>query len=163
MPYDERFRKECDLADVLRARREEIIRQGKKLVFEGPGQDPFIVFAGADLDLALEDLIAAKFMYSGQTCTAPKRVFVQRAICGEFLDRLEEKAASLAVGEPEDERTDVSLVASSLAVARRITNTACAPPSSEEAKRRKRRGNSSVESTATPCLPTRSGSSAPWR
>lgn len=93
-------------------------RTGKKLVFEGPGQDPFIVFADADLDLALEDLVAAKFMYSGQTCTAPKRIFVHRAVYDEFLDRLEEKAARLVVGDPEDERTDISPVASSLAVAR---------------------------------------------
>ena len=37
-------------------------RRGKKLVFEGPGVDPFIVFADADLDLALDDLMTAKFM-----------------------------------------------------------------------------------------------------
>ena len=40
---------------------------GKKLVFEGPGSDPFIVFPDADLELALADLMAGKFMYSGQT------------------------------------------------------------------------------------------------
>ncbi len=93
-------------------------RTGKKLVFEGPGQDPFIVFPDADLPLALSDLMTAKFMYSGQTCTAPKRIFVHRSIYHEFLDRFEEKAARLVVGEPEDERTDVSPVASSVAVTR---------------------------------------------
>jgi betaine-aldehyde dehydrogenase len=101
LPYEEAFR-----------------RSGKKLVFEGPGQDPFIVFADADLDLALSDLVTAKFMYSGQTCTAPKRIFVHRSLYGEFLDRFEEKAARLIVGGPEDERTDISPVASSLAVDR---------------------------------------------
>ena len=101
LPYEEAFR-----------------RSGKKLVFEGPGQDPFIVFADADLELALADLMTAKFLYSGQTCTAPKRIFVQRSIYGEFLDRFEERAARLIVGRPEDERTDVSPVASSLAVDR---------------------------------------------
>jgi betaine-aldehyde dehydrogenase len=97
---------------------EAFCRSGKKLVFEGPGQDPFIVFPDADLDLALSDLMTAKFMYSGQTCTAPKRIFIHRSIYGEFLDRFEEKAARLIVGRPEDERTDVSPVASSLAVGR---------------------------------------------
>jgi len=101
LPYEEAFR-----------------RSGKKLVFEGPGQDPFIVFPDADLALALSDLMTAKFMYSGQTCTAPKRIFVHRSIYGEFLDRFEERAARLIVGRPEDERTDVSPVASSLAVGR---------------------------------------------
>jgi betaine-aldehyde dehydrogenase len=98
---------------------EEAFRQtGKKLIFEGPGQDPFIVFPDADLPLALSDLMTAKFMYSGQTCTAPKRIFVHRSIYEEFLDRFEEKAARLVVGRPEEERTDVSPVASSVAVAR---------------------------------------------
>ena len=101
LPYEEAFR-----------------RTGKKLVFEGPGQDPFIVFPDADLPLALSDLMTAKFMYSGQTCTAPKRIFVHRSIYHEFLDRFEEKAARLIVGNPEDERTDISPVASGLAVTR---------------------------------------------
>jgi betaine-aldehyde dehydrogenase len=101
LPYEDAFR-----------------RTGKKLVFEGPGQDPFIVFSDADLPLALSDLMTAKFMYSGQTCTAPKRIFVYRSVYEEFLDRFEEKAARLVVGRPEEERTDVSPVASSVAVAR---------------------------------------------
>ncbi len=93
-------------------------RSGKKMVFEGPGQDPFIVFPDADLELALSDLMTAKFLYAGQTCTAPKRIFLHRSIYEEFLDRFEEKAARLVVGRPEDERTDISPVASSLAVSR---------------------------------------------
>lgn len=101
LPYEEAFR-----------------RTGKKLIFEGPGQDPFIVFPDADLPLALSDLMTAKFMYSGQTCTAPKRIFVHRSVYEEFLDRFEEGAARLVVGEPEEERTDISPVASGLAVAR---------------------------------------------
>ena len=101
LPYEEAFR-----------------RTGKKLVFEGPGQDPFIVYPDADLSLALSDLMTAKFMYSGQTCTAPKRIFIHRSIYDEFLDRFEERAARLIVGEPEDERTDVSPLASGLAVTR---------------------------------------------
>ena len=101
LPYEEAFR-----------------RTGKKLVFEGPGQDPFIVYPDADLSLALSDLMTAKFMYSGQTCTAPKRIFIHRSIYDEFLDRFEERAARLIVGEPEDERTDVSPLASGLAITR---------------------------------------------
>ena len=96
----------------------EFRRAGKKMVFEGPGQDPFIVFPDADLDLALSDLVTAKFMYSGQTCTAPKRIFLHRSIYDEFLERFRERAAALVVGKPEDERTDISPVASGLAVSR---------------------------------------------
>jgi acyl-CoA reductase-like NAD-dependent aldehyde dehydrogenase len=91
---------------------------GKKLVFEGPGQDPFIVFADADLDLALDDLVQSKFSYSGQTCTAPKRIFVERPIYREFLDEFVARAKRLVVGSPYDPRTDVSPVASPLAIER---------------------------------------------
>ena len=91
---------------------------GKKLVFEGPGQDPFIVFPDADLDLAMRDLVSSKFSYSGQTCVAPKRILVHRSIYDEFLARFEERVRKLVVGSPEDVRTNVSPVASTLAVAR---------------------------------------------
>ena len=93
-------------------------RSGKTFVFEGPGQDPFIVFPDADLDLALSDLVTAKFMYSGQTCTAPKRIFIHRSIYGEFLERFLAKVRDLVVGDPRDARTDVTPVASPLAVER---------------------------------------------
>ena len=93
-------------------------RAGKKLVFEGPGQDPFIVFPDANLDLAMEDLMSAKFMYSGQTCTAPKRIFIHESIYDEFLDQFVERVKDLVVGDPADPKTDVATVISDLAVER---------------------------------------------
>lgn len=99
MPYEEAFR-----------------RAGKKLVFEGPGQDPFIVFPDANLELAMEDLMAAKFMYSGQTCTAPKRIFIHESIYDEFLARFVERVKHLVVGDPNDPKTDVAAVISDPAV-----------------------------------------------
>ncbi|HYA03224.1 MAG TPA: aldehyde dehydrogenase [Syntrophobacteria bacterium] len=94
------------------------VNTGKKLIFEGPGQDPFIVLPDADLDLALTDLMAGKFMYSGQTCTAPKRIYIHRSIYDEFLARFVDRVKRLVVGDPADEATDVSAVASDLAVER---------------------------------------------
>ncbi len=101
LPYEEAFR-----------------RSGKKLVFEGPGQDPFIVFGDADSDLALSDLMTAKFMYSGQTCTAPKRIFIHSSVYGEFLDRFADRVRRLRVGDPSEDGTDITPVASDLAVER---------------------------------------------
>ena len=91
---------------------------GKKLVFEGPGSDPFIVFPDADRELALTDLVAGKFMYSGQTCTAPKRIFIHDSIYDEFLAMFVDRVKRLKVGDPENELTDVSPVVSDLAVKR---------------------------------------------
>jgi len=101
LPYQEAFR-----------------RAGKKLVFEGPGQDPFIVFPDANLELAMEDLMTAKFMYSGQTCTAPKRIFIHESIYDEFLARFVERVKCLVVGDSADPATDVAAVISDLAVDR---------------------------------------------
>jgi acyl-CoA reductase-like NAD-dependent aldehyde dehydrogenase len=94
------------------------IETGKKLIFEGPGQDPFIVFPDGDLELALTDLMAGKFMYSGQTCTAPKRIYIHHTIYDEFLALFVDRVARLVVGDPASDRTDVSPVASDLAVTR---------------------------------------------
>lgn len=101
LPYEEDFR-----------------RTGKKFVFEGPGADPFIVLPDADLDKAFADLVQAKFSYSGQTCSAPKRIFVHRSIYEEFLEQFVDRVRRLKVGAPEDPETDVSPVASDLAVSR---------------------------------------------
>jgi len=90
----------------------------KKMIFEGPGSDPFIVFPDADLELALADLMAAKFFFSGQTCTAPKRIFIHRAIYDRFLEMLADEVQTLLVGDPEDRSADITPVASDLAVAR---------------------------------------------
>ncbi len=91
---------------------------GKKLVFEGPGQDPFIVLPDADLEVALDDLMAAKFMYSGQTCTAPKRIFIHQSVYDEFLDRFVDRVRRLVVGDPASATTDIAPVASPLALER---------------------------------------------
>jgi betaine-aldehyde dehydrogenase len=98
---------------------QEAFRQsGKKLIFEGPGADPFIVFPDADLPLALADLMGAKFAYSGQTCTAPKRIFIHKAIYPQFLKMVADKVKGLIVGDPIDKIVDVTPLASDLAVAR---------------------------------------------
>jgi betaine-aldehyde dehydrogenase len=98
---------------------QEAFRQsGKKFIFEGPGADPFIIFHDADLPLALSDLIGAKFAYSGQTCTAPKRIFIHQSIYPQFLKMVTDRVKGLVVGAPEDKRVDVTPLASGLAVAR---------------------------------------------
>ena len=89
---------------------------GEDARLRGAGAGSFYRLSEADLSLALSDLTAAKFMYSGQTCTAPKRIFVHRAIYDDFLDRFEERVRRLVVGDPADPRTDVGPVASDLAV-----------------------------------------------
>ncbi|KAF4443188.1 Aldehyde dehydrogenase, C-terminal [Fusarium austroafricanum] len=77
----------------------------KKLSLELGGNAPFIVFEDADLDLALRDVINAKFKSSGQTCVCANRIYVHRRIMDEFLDRLASAVKGFKVGSGHDKET----------------------------------------------------------
>jgi len=70
----------------------------KKLSLELGGNAPFIVFDDADLDAAVDGLMAAKFRNGGQTCVCPNRVYVQRAVHDAFVDKLARRVGALQVG-----------------------------------------------------------------
>ncbi|MBF0803402.1 MULTISPECIES: NAD-dependent succinate-semialdehyde dehydrogenase [Neisseria] len=72
--------------------------QIKKLSLELGGNAPFLVFDDADLDKAVEGVLASKFRNSGQTCVCTNRVYVQAGIYDEFCRRLSEKTAALKLG-----------------------------------------------------------------
>jgi succinate-semialdehyde dehydrogenase/glutarate-semialdehyde dehydrogenase len=97
---------------------DEVRRTGKKLIFEGPGNDPFIVFDDADLDAALDDLVDGKYRYSGQTCTAPERILVQAGVYDSFVREFVERSQALRFGDPADPHTDLVPLASEIAVHR---------------------------------------------
>ncbi len=94
----------------------EVLARKKRLIFEGPGSDPFIVLADAPIEEAVRDLVEAKYSYSGQTCTAPENVYVQREIYRDFLEALVEESRQAKVGEPEDPETVITPLGSPLAV-----------------------------------------------
>ena len=62
------------------------------------GNAPFIVFADADLDEAVEGLMAAKMRNMGEACTAANRIFVHEDVHQEVGDRLAKRMAGLVVG-----------------------------------------------------------------
>ena len=70
----------------------------KKLSLELGGNAPFIVFEDADIDAAVEGLMAAKFRNGGQTCVCPNRVFVQARVHDAFVDKLAARVGALKVG-----------------------------------------------------------------
>jgi 1-pyrroline-5-carboxylate dehydrogenase len=71
-------------------------------VCEMGGKNPTIVSEKADLDLAAEGVLRSAFGFSGQKCSACSRVYVERAVAGEFAGRLADRAARLRVGDPLD-------------------------------------------------------------
>ena len=76
------------------------------------GKGANIVFADADLDEAVKWSNTAIFTNSGQVCLAGSRLFVQRTIFDEFVERFVASAEGLSVGSPADEGTDIGPLAS---------------------------------------------------
>ncbi len=72
----------------------------KRLQLELGGKSPDIVFADADLDKAVPGVAMGVYNNSGQICFAGTRVFVQRSIRAEFVDRLSAYSRTLKVGDP---------------------------------------------------------------
>jgi aspartate-semialdehyde dehydrogenase len=70
----------------------------KTLILELGGHAPFLLFADADLDRAVDCAVSAKFATSGQDCLAANRMLVERPIYEEFLARFAEKVRGLTVG-----------------------------------------------------------------
>ena len=79
----------------------------KPLSLELGGHAPVIVFADADLDLAVEGTLMAKFRNTGQSCIAANRVFVDKRIYERFLEAFVVKARSLTVGDGMEPGVDI--------------------------------------------------------
>jgi acyl-CoA reductase-like NAD-dependent aldehyde dehydrogenase len=79
----------------------------KRIVFEGPGKDPFIVLAGANVDEAANRVIEAKFFLSGQTCVAPENLIVDRTLHDALVERLVSACEGARVGDPDQPGTTI--------------------------------------------------------
>jgi len=80
----------------------------KKFSMELGGKSPFVVFADADLERALDAAVFMIFSNNGERCTAGSRILVQRQVYSAFVERFVERARRIAVGDPLDEQTIVS-------------------------------------------------------
>lgn len=90
----------------------------KRMSMELGGKSPDIVFADADLDAAVPGAAMAVFQNSGQICSAGTRLFVQRPIYEEFVQRVAAFAKTLRVGDPLDPETQLGPVVSAEQLAR---------------------------------------------
>jgi succinate-semialdehyde dehydrogenase len=71
----------------------------KRLSLELGGHAPFLVFADADVDAAVDAAVAAKYQTSGQDCLAANRIFVAREIYEPFAQAFAAAARRLKVGD----------------------------------------------------------------
>lgn len=74
----------------------------KRTTMELGGHAPVIVFDDADLDRALDLLLASKFRNAGQVCVSPTRFYVQDGVYDRFVAAFAERAAALPVGDGLD-------------------------------------------------------------
>ncbi len=75
----------------------------KKLSLELGGNAPFLVFDDADLDAAVEGVIASKYRNTGQTCVCVNRIYVQDSVHDAFAAKLVDAVKKLKVGNGLDE------------------------------------------------------------
>ena len=78
-----------------------------RLSLELGGNAPFLVFADADLDRAIEGALLAKLRNGGEACTAANRFYVHESVVEPFAARLAERFAALRVAPGIEPGTDV--------------------------------------------------------
>ncbi|WP_114966084.1 NAD-dependent succinate-semialdehyde dehydrogenase [Alkalilacustris brevis] len=89
----------------------------KRLVMELGGHAPFIVFADANLDQAVEEAVKAKFATSGQDCLGANRFYVEATVYDEFVARFTAASQALSIG-PGMEDPDIGPLINARAVAK---------------------------------------------
>ncbi|MEK4799353.1 aldehyde dehydrogenase [Thermoactinomyces sp. FSL K6-2592] len=84
----------------------------KRLSYELGGKNPNIIFADADLDEVIETTLKSSFSNQGEVCLAGSRIYVQKPIYEEFLDKFVARTKELVVGDPFDPKTNVGALIS---------------------------------------------------
>ncbi len=90
---------------------ENTARNFAVLSLELGGKSPMLVFADADLEGAVNGIVAGNFGATGQSCVAGSRVFIERAVYDEVLERVCARAADIRIGDPLDLSVDMGPLA----------------------------------------------------
>ena len=72
----------------------------KRTVLEMGGKDSMLVCADANVDAAVDAVVASAFGFSGQKCSACSRAIVEAPVYDSFIEKLRERVARLTVGDP---------------------------------------------------------------
>lgn len=84
----------------------------KRIALELGGNDAFIVLEDADLELAINEAVNARFFNAGQICCAPKRFLIHRSYYEAFVTAVTERISSFTFGDPLNPDTKVGTVIS---------------------------------------------------
>ncbi len=74
----------------------------KEIILECGGKSPQVIFADADLDALVDDVLAAAFWNMGENCSCGSRIIVQASVKDALLERLGAKMSAWKVGLPTD-------------------------------------------------------------
>ena len=86
---------------------EQSAQQILRVSMELGGNAPFIVFADADLDKAVDGAMVAKMRNMGEACTAANRFYIHESVADEFSTRLAQRMGALTMGRGTDDGVDV--------------------------------------------------------
>ncbi len=75
----------------------------KRVALELGGKNPNIVFADADLAVAVDHALTAVFLHSGHVCSAGARRIVEESVAADFVDEIVRRAGQIRLGGPFDE------------------------------------------------------------
>ncbi|QSO49251.1 aldehyde dehydrogenase family protein [Alicyclobacillus mengziensis] len=88
-----------------------VTARGARFQGEMGGKNPFIVMPDADLELAVNDVIAGGLGEAGQRCTATSRVLVFEEIADKFTKMLVNRISSMKIGNPKEESVEMGPLA----------------------------------------------------
>ncbi len=83
-----------------------------RVTLEMGGKSPQVVFADADLDRAVNGIMAGIFAATGQSCMAGSRVLVEESVFDRFADMLAERGSAMIAGDPLDTQVQLGPLAS---------------------------------------------------
>jgi betaine-aldehyde dehydrogenase len=79
----------------------------KRLHLELGGKAPFVVFADADLEAAVQGAVAGSLINTGQDCTAATRAYVHSSLYPQFVERVSSVMEKVVLGDTVHDTTDV--------------------------------------------------------
>lgn len=86
----------------------------KRIALELGGKNPNIIFADANLEVALDYALNAAFFHAGQVCSAGSRLLVEASIYDEFTRQLAARMAHIKIGRGVDDGTQMGPVQSAM-------------------------------------------------
>ncbi|SDO41332.1 succinate-semialdehyde dehydrogenase / glutarate-semialdehyde dehydrogenase [Nakamurella panacisegetis] len=97
---------------------EQSAQQVLKVSMELGGNAPFVVFADANLDRAVDGAMLAKMRNIGEACTAANRFIVHESVAAEFSERLAQRMGAMKIGPGIDDGVQVGPLVDAAAVAK---------------------------------------------